>query len=213
MTRAEILKICKREGVRFMRLQFSDIHGANKNVEVPASQFGKALDGEIMFDGSSIEGFTRIEESDMLLHPDLDTFRVFPFDGEQGRVARLVCDVKMPDGSDFDGDPRTCLKRVTGRAAVPDSMLDWVEERFGSVSAVEHQEVVKVTNLITLEGALYNALRSARPTDGASSQDVQAAIDSTRGGPFCHPEQLNWAKSIFKNKVSVDNCLYKMQRA
>ncbi len=116
MTKAEILKQCKTQGVRFMRLQFTDIHGANKNVELPASQFGKALDGEIMFDGSSIEGFTRIEESDMLLHPDLDTFRVFPFDGERGKVARLVCDVKQPDGSDFEGDPRTCLKRQVARA-------------------------------------------------------------------------------------------------
>ncbi len=116
MTKAEILKICKTEGVRFMRLQFTDIHGANKNVELPATQFQKALDGEIMFDGSSIEGFTRIEESDMLLHPDLGTFRVFPLDGGRGKVARLVCDVKMPDGTDFEGDPRTCLKRVADRA-------------------------------------------------------------------------------------------------
>ena len=117
MTKAEILKICKRDGVRFMRLQFTDIHGGNKNVEIPASQFPKALDGEIAFDGSSIEGFTRIEESDMLLHPDLGTFRIFPWgDSERGKVARLVCDVKQPDGSDFDGDPRTCLKRVCAQA-------------------------------------------------------------------------------------------------
>jgi glutamine synthetase len=116
LTKAEILKQCKTQGVRFLRLQFTDIHGANKNVEIPSSQFAKALDGEIMFDGSSIEGFTRIEESDMLLHPDMDTFRIFPFSNNQGKVARLVCDVKMPDGSDFDGDPRTCLKRVDARA-------------------------------------------------------------------------------------------------
>ena len=116
MTKASILKQCKSQGVRFLRLQFTDIHGANKNVEVPVSQFSKALDGEIMFDGSSIEGFTRIEESDMLLVPDLDTFRIFPFNHDQGKVARLVCDVKMPDGSDFDGDPRTCLKRQVARA-------------------------------------------------------------------------------------------------
>jgi glutamine synthetase len=116
VTKAEILRLCKKEGVRFMRLQFTDIHGANKNVEIPSSQFPKALDGEIMFDGSSIEGFTRIEESDMLLHPELDTFRIFPWEEDHGRVARIVCDVKLPDGSDFDGDPRTCLKRVTARA-------------------------------------------------------------------------------------------------
>jgi len=116
VTKAEILRLCKKEGVRFMRLQFTDIHGANKNVEIPSSQFTKALDGEIMFDGSSIEGFTRIEESDMLLHPDLETFRIFPWEEEHGRVARIVCDVKLPDGSDFDGDPRTCLKRVSEKA-------------------------------------------------------------------------------------------------
>ena len=116
MTKAEIQKQCKREGVQFLRLQFTDIHGANKNVEVPFSQLGKALDGEIMFDGSSIEGFTRIEESDMKLVPDLDTFRIFPWNDGQGKVARMVCDVKLPDGKDFDGDPRTCLKRVTAEA-------------------------------------------------------------------------------------------------
>jgi glutamine synthetase len=116
VTKAEILKQCKTDGVRFMRLQFTDIHGSNKNVELPSSQFSKALDGEIMFDGSSIEGFTRIEESDMLLIPDLDTFRIFPWKEEQGRVARIMCDVKQPDGSGFDGDPRGCLRRMVERA-------------------------------------------------------------------------------------------------
>jgi len=118
VTKTTILRECKKHNVRFLRLQFTDIHGANKNVEVPASQFEKALEGLIMFDGSSIEGFTRIEESDMLLHPDLDTFRVFPWvNGDGSKVGRLVCDVKRPDGSEFGGDPRTCLKRVCERAA------------------------------------------------------------------------------------------------
>lgn len=117
MTKTSILRECKKHNVRFMRLQFTDIHGANKNVEVPASQFDKALAGEIMFDGSSIEGFTRIEESDMKLSPDFDTFRVFPWSSPDGsKVGRLVCDVKMPDGSDFEGDPRTCLRRVVKTA-------------------------------------------------------------------------------------------------
>ena len=82
----------------FLRLQFTDILGVNKNVEVPHIQFEKALDGEIMFDGSSIEGFVRIEESDMLLKPDLSTFRLLPYDDEGGRVARLLCDIHTPDG-------------------------------------------------------------------------------------------------------------------
>ena len=117
MTRKEILAHMNSHGVRFLRLQFTDITGHNKNVEVPASQFEKALDGEILFDGSSIEGFTRIEESDMLLAPDYSSYRVDPFPSkgsrgtDQGRVARLICDVKNPDGSDFGGCPRTILRR------------------------------------------------------------------------------------------------------
>ena len=85
ISKTDILARAKKENVHFLRLQFTDIDGIIKNVEVPASQFEKALDGQIMFDGSSIEGFTRIEESDMLLVPDLDTFQVFPWETEQAR--------------------------------------------------------------------------------------------------------------------------------
>jgi glutamine synthetase len=76
-----------------MRLQFTDILGINKNVEIPSSQFEKALTGDIMFDGSSIEGFVRIEESDMLLAPDLDTFLVYPWGDPDNRICRLICDI------------------------------------------------------------------------------------------------------------------------
>ncbi len=113
-SRAEILKTLKSENVTFLRMQFTDILGHNKNIEVPASQFEKALDGELMFDGSSVQGFTRIEESDMLLKPDYDTFLIFPdiVEGEgRGKVARLICDIANPDGSPFEGDPRGALKR------------------------------------------------------------------------------------------------------
>ncbi len=112
-----ILELCRALNVRFMRLTFTDILGHSKNVEVPASQFQKALEGEIMFDGSSIEGFVRIEESDMLLKPDLRTFRVFPWGNPESRVARLICDVYNPDETPFAGDPRLALKRVTAAAA------------------------------------------------------------------------------------------------
>lgn len=116
-SRSEILNIAKEENVRFLRLQFTDIDGVLKNVEVPGSQFEKALDGEIMFDGSSIEGFVRIEESDMLLVPDNSTFTVNPWVHPDGsRVARLICDIHRPDGSPFEGCPRTALKRQTERA-------------------------------------------------------------------------------------------------
>ena len=121
-TREDILETSRRLGVRFMRLQFTDILGVNKNVEVPYRQFEKALDGEIAFDGSSIEGFVRIEESDMVLRPDLSTFRILP-DWAIGastdattRVARLICDIYHPDGTPFEGCPRLALKRITEEA-------------------------------------------------------------------------------------------------
>ena len=116
-TKQDILDLAEAHHVRFLRLMFTDILGINKNVEIPASQFGKALAGDIMFDGSSIEGFVRIEESDMLLAPDLSTFKIFPGGTTENRVARLICDITMPDGMPFDGDPRGALKRQVARAA------------------------------------------------------------------------------------------------
>jgi glutamine synthetase len=118
MTAADVAARLKEENVRFLRLQFSDILGHNKNVEVPTSQFEKVLDGEMMFDGSSVQGFARIEESDMLLKPDFDTFLVFPsiIEGDaRGKVARLICDISLPDGTPFAGDPRGVLKKQVER--------------------------------------------------------------------------------------------------
>ncbi|QFF99022.1 type I glutamate--ammonia ligase [Psychrobacillus glaciei] len=112
MNRESILKMVKEQNVRYIRLQFTDLFGTIKNVEIPASQLTKALDNKMMFDGSSIEGFVRIEESDMLLYPDLDTFVIFPWTAEKGKVARFICDIYHPDGTPFDGDPRLNLKRV-----------------------------------------------------------------------------------------------------
>ncbi|NGP44049.1 type I glutamate--ammonia ligase [Bacillaceae bacterium SIJ1] len=111
-TREDILRLVKEENVRFIRLQFTDLLGIIKNVEIPVSQLGKALDNKMMFDGSSIEGFVRIEESDMYLYPDLDTFVVFPWTSEKGKVARFICDIYNSDGTPFSGDPRYVLKRT-----------------------------------------------------------------------------------------------------
>jgi glutamine synthetase len=131
VTKRRILEACDRLDVRFLRLQFTDILGVVKNVEVPRSQFDKALDGQIMFDGSSIEGFVRIEESDMLLAPDLDTFRIFPWGSEGGLVARLICDIHNPDGSPFAGCPRLALKRQVARGAkLGYEMMAGVEAEF-----------------------------------------------------------------------------------
>src|SRR5258706_16446958 len=115
-TAKDILELAAANNVRFLRLQFTDILGINKNVEIPASQFEKALAGDIMFDGSSIEGFVRIEESDMLLAPDLSTFQIFPWGDEKSRGARLICDIDTPDGEPFSGDPRGALRRQLERA-------------------------------------------------------------------------------------------------
>jgi glutamine synthetase len=116
--RTRILERAEREHVKFMRLQFTDILGTIKNVEIPDRQFEDALDGRIMFDGSSIEGFVRIEESDMYLRPDLDTFAIFPWDTPSGeKVARMICDIHTPEGQPFAGCPRSALKRVIGLAA------------------------------------------------------------------------------------------------
>lgn len=111
LTKEKILKQIKEENVRFIRLQFTDMLGTIKNVEIPLSQLDKALDNKMAFDGSSIEGFVRIEESDMLLYPDLDTFVIFPWTSEKGKVARFICDIYSPDGTPFEGCPRYNLKR------------------------------------------------------------------------------------------------------
>jgi glutamine synthetase len=115
-TKDDILKLAKEEDVRFIRLQFTDLLGTIKNVEIPVSQLPKALDNKMMFDGSSIEGFVRIEESDMYLYPELDTWMVFPWTTDEGKVARLICDIYLPDGKPFPGDPRSALKRVLKEA-------------------------------------------------------------------------------------------------
>ncbi|MFS0782200.1 type I glutamate--ammonia ligase [Bacillus sp. 1P06AnD] len=111
-TREDIMRLAKEENVKYIRLQFTDILGTIKNVEIPVSQLTKALDNKMMFDGSSIEGFVRIEESDMYLFPDLDTWVIFPWTSEKGKVARLICDIYNTDGTPFLGDPRNNLKRI-----------------------------------------------------------------------------------------------------
>jgi len=111
MVKEVILDKVKKLKIKFIRLRFTDILGMPKNVEIPIREFEKALDGKIMFDGSSIQGFVRIEESDMYLKPDYSTFTINPWEEEKD-VARITCDVCNPDGSPFEGCPRTNLKRV-----------------------------------------------------------------------------------------------------
>ena len=115
-SKEDILAMVEENGVKFIRLQFTDILGTLKNVAITDRQLEKALHNQCMFDGSSINGFVRVEESDMYLRPDLDTFVIFPWRPQQGKVARLICDVYMPDGTPFEGDPRYILKKAINKA-------------------------------------------------------------------------------------------------
>ena len=115
-TRKDILKMVEEEDVGFIRLQFTDIYGTLKNVAITPSQLEHALNHEIMFDGSAIEGFARVEDSDMYLYPDLDSFEIFPWRPQQGKVARLICDVYKTDHTPFESDPRYILKKVLEEA-------------------------------------------------------------------------------------------------
>lgn len=115
-SREDISKLVEEEDVEFIRLQFTDLFGNLKNVAITAGQLEKALDNDCMFDGSSITGFASVEESDMYLHPDYSTLEIFPWRPQQGKVARLICDVYRPDGTPFAGDPRYVLKRAIREA-------------------------------------------------------------------------------------------------
>lgn len=115
-SRDDIVRIVTEEDIKFIRMQFTDIFGQLKNVAITASQIEKAVNNQIMIDGSSIEGFVRIHESDQYLRPDLSSFTVLPWRPQHGKVARLICDVYNPDGTPFVGDPRGVLKRALARA-------------------------------------------------------------------------------------------------
>ncbi|WP_067620228.1 type I glutamate--ammonia ligase [Alicyclobacillus acidiphilus] len=112
LTKADILLSAATERVRYVRLQFTDLFGILKNVEIPVTQLETALDGQIMIDGSSIHGFARIEESDMYLMPDYDTWLVLPWTFNDFAIARIICSVHLPDNVPFAGDPRHILKRT-----------------------------------------------------------------------------------------------------
>ncbi|MBO8138027.1 MAG: type I glutamate--ammonia ligase [Desulfotomaculum sp.] len=116
LTADDVKALCKEHNVKFIRLQFTDIFGVLKNVAITVEQLDKALNNELMFDGSSIEGFVRIEESDMYLHPDPNTFQIFPWKPREGATARLICDIYNSDGTPFIGDPRYVLRRAIAEA-------------------------------------------------------------------------------------------------
>ena len=147
MDKKQVLEKAREMNVKFVRLQFTDIYGVMKNMAITVEQLEKALDGELMFDGSSIEGFTRIEESDMCLRPDPNTFLVFPWRPKDGSVARLICDVYMPDGTPFEGDPRYVLKKALKEAAdMGYSMYVGPEAEFFLFLVDEHGRPTTITH-------------------------------------------------------------------
>ncbi len=115
-TKRDVIKLAKERNVRFVRLVFADIFGVSKNVSIPASGLEAALDGQVTFDGGSIDGFVRGEELDMVLRPDPASFAIYPWSSADGGEARLLCDIAMPDGSPFEGCPRTTLSRAVESA-------------------------------------------------------------------------------------------------
>ena len=115
-TKEDIKKLAKANDVKFIRLQFSDIHGLVKNMSIPIEQIDKALDNKMMLDGSSIRGFRSIETSDMYFYPDLSTFQILPWRPKESSTARLICDIHNSDGTPFEGCPRSNLKRVLKKA-------------------------------------------------------------------------------------------------
>jgi glutamine synthetase len=112
----DILRLVKENDVRFIRLQFTDMNGCLKNIAITETELEKALGNRIVFDGSSIDGFSGAECPDMYLYPDLNSFTIFPWRPQQGKVARLICDVYKADGTPFEGDPRYVLKKELNRA-------------------------------------------------------------------------------------------------
>ena len=111
-----ILNKVREDKIKFVQLWFTDIHGRNKSVEITPRQLKESLSRGTWFDGSSIDGFARIEESDMFLKPDTSTYAVLPWSNKDRRVARFICDVNARDGNPFAGDPREILKRSLKKA-------------------------------------------------------------------------------------------------
>lgn len=115
-TKQDIINMVAEEDVEFIRMQFTDIEGNFKNVAITASQLEKVLSNNCMFDCSLVEGMLPTDNADMFLYPDLDTFTIFPWRPQQGKVARFICDVYRADRTPFEGDCRYILKKALQEA-------------------------------------------------------------------------------------------------
>ncbi|MYC86768.1 MAG: type I glutamate--ammonia ligase [Gemmatimonadales bacterium] len=214
--RDAILKLCEELNVRFLRLIFIDINGFAKNVEVPASKLEDGFDAKVMFDGSSIAGYVRIEESDMLLRPDLDTFRIFPWGNPDARVAQMYCDVRRPYNKPFGGCPRAALKRVVTKAeSMGYTMYSAVEAEFflfktnedGSCNFVTHDDGGYFD--LTPSDLAERARREMVTAMEAMGLDIEAAHHEVAEGQheidYKYGEALRTADDLMTFKFIVRN--------
>lgn len=219
-SRDQIEDILAKEDVKFLRLSFTDIMGTNKNVEVPTSQFEKALDGQVLFDGSSIQGFVRIEESDMLLHPDYSTFRIFPWTTGPGKAARILCNVKNPDDTPFAGCPRSVLIRQMETAKELGTQLNagpeaefflFERDESGNVTTITHDEAgyfdaAPIDNAETARCEITNTLHAMGLEVEAAHHEVapgQHEIDFRYGNALHTADNLSTFKFVVR-KVAKD---------
>ena len=165
MDREDVMRFVEDNDVKFIRLQFTDISGIMKNIAINVSHLEEAFDG-VLFDGYSIEGFARVEESDMLLIPDLDTLNIIPWRPQQGKVARFICDVSLQNGKPFEGDPRYILKKVLkkGQDQAISSMLNQSVSFFSFIPIMKECQLRK---LIILQVILIWPYRSVEKMQGA----------------------------------------------
>ena len=196
-TKEDIIRIVKEEDIEFIRMQFTDIFGQLKNVALTASQVEKAVNNQIMFDGSSIEGFVRIDESDQYLYPDLDSFVVFPWRPQHGKVARLICDVYNPDGTPFVGDPRSVLKKVLKKA---ESMGYEIEASHHEVAEGQHEIDFKYADALKAADNIMTfklAVKTLAQKNGLHATFMPKPIFGVNGSG------MHTNMSLFKNGKNV----------
>jgi len=167
-SKRNVLKLARESGVRFVRLVFADIFGVGKNVSIPVDELEAALEGRVTFDGGSIDGFVRGEELDMLLRPDPATFALYPWPAHpDGREARLICDIAMPDGSPFEGCPRTTLRRAIESATVLDGLQIGLEVEFYLFERSSGDAASTVTRLRMAFGSTLSRYASSWPSNSS----------------------------------------------
>lgn len=215
-TKEEILAFAEEENVEFIRLQFTDVFGNLKNMAITASQLERALNNEVMFDGSTIDGFERLGESDMYLYPDPDTWVILPWRPQSGKVARMLCDVYTVDRKPFEGDPRRVLKRAVERAEAMgytfhvgpecEFFLFRTDEDGQPTTQTEEQERAGYFDIGPIDGG-ENARRDMVLTLEEMGFDIESSYHEMAPAQheidFSHDEALKTADNVVTFKMAV----------